>query len=107
MAEIDWTSLKGATRALCGKTFFHYDDDGKIYQGIVAETCGYEVGGPEKRKHMFFEPPGTIVLWPYRGGRITNIAAHDYESPGLVEIRKVLKGKDEIGPLKFNKDFKL
>lgn len=104
---VDWNQhVKKASKALCGITLVNFDEDGNVYQGVIAETCGYVTNGG-KKDYLFREPPGTIVLWSYRGGMITNIAAHEYEGSGLVEIRKVIQGDYELGPLNFTLAFRL
>lgn len=104
---MDWNRpVSEAARELCGKTFVHVDADRSVYRGIVYETCGYAAKEGKKRE-LFFEAPGTVILWPYRFGKITNVAAHEYNGSGLVEIRSVLADGEEIGPLKFTKEFHL
>ncbi|MBI4181448.1 MAG: hypothetical protein HY520_00570 [Candidatus Aenigmarchaeota archaeon] len=104
---MDWEQdVRTVAKQLCGRTFCHYTGEGALYQGLITETCGYSAL-EGRRENLFHEAPGTIVLWPYRGRMITNIAAHEYEGSGLVEIRRVMQGDELLGPLAFTAAFQL
>jgi hypothetical protein len=90
---------KHVAKDLVGKAIWVYDSLSNITSvGVIIETDSYDEAMDGRGNELFSQKSGLLGMFSSRRGSIPTITAHAPSRTGLITLRKVLYGTDNLGP---------
>ena len=89
---------KQVARDLMFSGVFNYSAASNVYSGILTEVDAWDQAIRDTDSELFSIAPGSIGVFSSRRGNIPVVTAHADGKTGLITLRKIVAGQEELGP---------
>ena len=89
---------KQVARDLMFSGVFNYRAMSEIYAGVLTEVDAWSEPLRDTDSELFSLAPGSIGVFSSRRGNIPVITAHADGKTGLITLRRIIAGAEELGP---------
>ena len=89
---------KQVARDLMFSGVFNYSSASNAYSGVLTEVDAWDAAIRDTDSELFSLAPGSIGVFSSRRGNIPVITAHADGKTGLITLRKIVAGSEDLGP---------